>query len=152
MAAVLQKCRAPRMIRRRGDNLQLDGAMKKRIIKALTTNSAQTSADAEDPRLRGRTYMVPFAAVWDEIIQMIRDHRRHSLVRANEDKGMITFEAKTPVFRFVDDVRIKVKLDQNALTRVDMWSQSRVGKGDLGVNTRRIARFFRELDRRLGVS
>ncbi|HSG82311.1 MAG TPA: DUF1499 domain-containing protein [Gemmatimonadota bacterium] len=126
--------------------------MLDRIIKALTTNSAQTSEEAEDPRLRGRTYMVPFATVWDEIIRMIKEHPRQNLVRANEDRGMIGFEATTLVLRLVGDVRIKVKLDRNALTRVDMWSQSRVGKGDLGANRRRIARFFRDLDRRLGLS
>jgi uncharacterized protein (DUF1499 family) len=95
--------------------------------------------------------MVPFARVWDEIVQMITEWPRWKLVRANEDKGLIAAEATTLVFRFVDDVRLKVKLDSNALTRVDMWSQSRVGNADLGVNTRRIARFFRDLDRRLGV-
>ncbi len=126
--------------------------MNRRIIKALTENSAQTSETADDPRLHGRTYMVPFATVWDEIVLMIKEYSRWNLVRANEDKGMIGFEATTLVFRFVDDVRIKVKLDQNALTRVDMWSHSRVGKGDLGGNTRRISRFFRDLDRRLGVT
>lgn len=126
--------------------------MLDRIIKALITNSAQTSEEAEDPRLRGRTYMVPFATVWDEIIRMIKEHPRQNLVRANEDRGMIGFEATTLVLRLVDDVRIKVKLDRNALTRVDMWSQSRARKGDLGANRRRIARFFRDLDRRLGLS
>jgi uncharacterized protein (DUF1499 family) len=126
--------------------------MKKRVIEALTVNSAQTSETADDPRLRGRTYLVPFATVWDEIVLMIKENGRWNLVRANEDKGMIGFEATTLVFRLVDDVRIKVKLDQNALTRVDMWSHSRVGKGDLGGNIRRISRFFRDLDRRLGVT
>jgi uncharacterized protein (DUF1499 family) len=32
---------------------------------------------------------------------------------------------------------------------VDLTSQSRVGRGDLGVNARRIARFLHALDRRL---
>jgi uncharacterized protein (DUF1499 family) len=132
-------------------NPEPDSATENRILKALTENSAQTSENADDPRLRGRTYMVPFATVWDEIIGMITESKRWELVRANEDKGMIGFEATTPVFRFVDDVRIKVKLDQNALTRVDMWSHSRKGRGDLGVNARRIHRFFRDLDRRLGI-
>ncbi|NIR45135.1 MAG: DUF1499 domain-containing protein [Gemmatimonadetes bacterium] len=136
------------MIRR---DLTLRHAMRSRLIKALTENSAQTSEDAEDPRLRGRTYMVPFARVWDEVIEMIRERPRWNLVRANEDKGLIGAEATTPVFRFVDDVRLKIRLDANALTRVDMWSQSRVGNADLGVNTRRIGKFFRDLDRRLGV-
>lgn len=125
--------------------------MTNALWRALTQNSAQTSENAEDGRLRGRTYHVPFATVWDEILQMVQTHPRWTLVRADEGSGLIRAEARTLVFRFVDDVRFKLKLDHNALTRVDMWSQSRVGKGDLGVNTRRIARFFRDLDRRLGV-
>lgn len=121
------------------------------IWRALTTNSAQTRETAEDSRLRGRTYLVPFATVWDEILGMIESHPRWRLIRADEGTGLIHAEARTPVLRFVDDVRFKLKLDQNALTRVDMWSASRVGRGDLGANARRISRFYRELDRRLGV-
>ena len=119
------------------------------LWKALTTNSAQTHENAGDPRLRGRTYLVPFATVWDEILAMIEANPRWSLLRADEGTGLIWAEATTRVFRFVDDVRFKIKLDRDALTRVDMWSASRKGKGDLGTNTRRIARFYRELDRRL---
>lgn len=119
------------------------------IWKALTTNSAQTHEDAEDPRLRGRTYLIPFAAVWDEIVSMIESHPRWKLIRADEGTGLIRAEATTRVFRFVDDVRFKLKLDQDALTRVDMWSASRRGKGDLGNNARRIGHFYQNLDRRL---
>jgi uncharacterized protein (DUF1499 family) len=122
------------------------------ILRAFTENSAQTSEKAEDPRLSGRTYMIPFAKVWDEIIDMIESKRRWTLLRADEGSGLIHAEATTLVLRVAGDVRFKLKLDQNALTRVDMWSASRVGKGDLGTNTRRIGRFYRELDRRLGLT
>lgn len=122
-----------------------------KIWKALTGNTARTSENADDPRLRGRTYMVPFATVWDEIIKMIETHPRWKLVRADEGSGRIHAEARTLVFRFVDDVRFKIRLDENALTRVDMWSSSRVGSWDLGTNARRIGQFTRRLDRRLGV-
>jgi uncharacterized protein (DUF1499 family) len=123
-----------------------------KIWEALTQNTAQTSEEADDPRLRGRTYVIPFARVWDEIIEMIESAPRWTLVSADEGTGLIHAEARTLVFRFVDDIRFKLKLDQNALTRVDMWSASRVGRGDLGTNARRIRRFFRHLDRRLEVS
>jgi uncharacterized protein (DUF1499 family) len=122
-----------------------------RFWKVLSENSAQTSESAPDPRLRGRTYAVPFAVVWDEIIAMIETHPRWTLIRADEGAGLIRAEATSPLFRLVGDVRFKLKLDRNALTRVDMWSASRAGKGDLGANARRIARFCRQLDRRLGV-
>lgn len=121
------------------------------IWRGLTENAAQTSAKAEDPRIRGRTYSVPFARVWDEMLGMIRSNKRWTLVDADEGRGSIRAEASTPVLGFVDDVWFRVKLDQNALTRVDMRSASRVGRGDLGTNARRINRFFRALDRRLGL-
>lgn len=124
----------------------------RKLWKALTENTAQTSEQAEDPRLRGRTYLIPFAKVWDQIIATIESRSRWTLVSADEGTGLIHAEARTLVFRLVDDVRFKVRLDQNALTRVDMWSASRVGKGDLGVNARRIRRFYRRLDRELGVN
>ncbi|UCC47979.1 MAG: DUF1499 domain-containing protein [Gemmatimonadota bacterium] len=121
------------------------------LWRALTQNSAQTQETAEDPNLRGRTYVVPFARVWDEIVSMVESRPRWRLLRADEASGLIHAEASSRVFRLVDDVRFKVKLDSNALTRVDMWSASRLGKGDLGTNARRIARFCRDLDQRLGV-
>ncbi len=95
--------------------------------------------------------MIPFAKVWDEILEMIETHRRWKLIRADEGTGLIHAEATTLLFRFVDDVRFKLKLDHDALTRVDIWSASRIGKGDLSRNVRRIAHFCRELDRRLEV-
>jgi len=50
------------------------------------------------------------------------------------------------------DVRIRITLDRNGQTRVDLRSASRKGKGDFGVNARRIGRFLRALDRRLGAT
>ncbi|MGD2216153.1 MAG: DUF1499 domain-containing protein [Gemmatimonadales bacterium] len=122
-----------------------------RLWKALSESSAQTSENAADARLRGRTYLVPFATVWDEIITMIETDPRWKLIRADEGAGLIRAEATSRVFRLVGDVRFKLRLDRNALTRVDIRSASRVGKGDLGGNARRIARFCRRLDRRLGI-
>lgn len=113
-------------------------------------NSAETRPTAEDPRLSGRTYHIPFATVWDSILAMIKARRRWRLIYADEASGIIKAEASR-LLRTVDDVRLRVSLDDNALTRVDMRSVSRTGRADLGVNTRRIGRFFRELDRKLGV-
>ncbi|HEX6559587.1 MAG TPA: DUF1499 domain-containing protein, partial [Longimicrobiales bacterium] len=63
--------------------------------------------------------------------------------------GLIQAEARTLLFRFVDDVVIRITLDADAQTRVDMTSRSRRGGVDLGSNARRISRYLRALDRRL---
>ena len=141
------------MTKERGEGRR-DGWLRRlgrSIWRGLTQNAVQTSPNAEDPRLRGRTYSVPFAKVWDEIVGMIVSNKRWQLIRAHEGEGSIRAEARTLVFRFVDDVWFRVKLDENALTRVDMRSASRIGNADLGTNARRIHRFLRKLDRKLGV-
>ena len=59
-----------------------------------------------------------------------------------EDPAQGTLEASETTFwfRFTDDVAIRVRPDAGG-SRVDLRSVSRVGKGDLGANARRIERF-----------
>jgi hypothetical protein len=123
----------------------------KGIVRGLTTNVAETDPSAEDARLRGRTYAIPFDDVWNAALSLSDGGLRGcTLVSADDQTGTIHAESTTILFRFVDDVRIRIKLDDNAQTRVDVRSASRKGRGDLGVNTRRIGRFFRRLDKLLG--
>lgn len=113
---------------------------------------AYTEPDSDDPRLRGRSYAVPFARVWRAALDEIGARRRWTLVEADPARGEILAEARTPVWRFTDDVWIRVSLDENGLTRVDVASTSRVGRSDFGTNARRIVRFLQTLDRRLNVT
>ena len=63
--------------------------------------------------------------------------------------GEIRAVATTRVFRFKDDVTITVgRLSEGSV--VNMRSHSRIGKGDLGANARRIRLFQAELAKRLG--
>ena len=61
---------------------------------------------------------------------------------AGFDAGGRTFEAEdeTPMFRFVDDVVVRVRPD-GATAVIDIRSTSRVGVGDMGANADRIRRF-----------
>jgi uncharacterized protein (DUF1499 family) len=120
-----------------------------RLIRALTRNRAWTDPEAPDRRLRGREYAVPFATVWQAALDTARGWPRWTVVQAEARRGEIQAEARTALWRFVDDVWIRVSLDELGQTRVDVISQSRVGRADLGVNARRIARFLHALDRRL---
>jgi hypothetical protein len=114
-------------------------------------NRAETRPGHPDHSLRGRTYAIPFAKVWAAAVELASGGLRGwSLVEADEDRGVLLAESTTLLFRFVDDVRIEISLDENGQTRVDMASASRVGKADLGQNARRIRKLFRALDRRVG--
>ena len=55
--------------------------------------------------------------------------------------GYITFVATTRLFRFKDDVAIRLQ-EVSQGTRVDVRSRSRVGKGDLGANRKRISQLL----------
>ena len=119
------------------------------LIRALTRNRAWTDPDSPDRRLRGREYPVPYAEVWEAALETARARRRWTVTGAEPRRGEIHAEARTVLWRFTDDVTVRVSLDGDGMTRVDVVSQSRVGGADLGVNARRIARFLHALDRRL---
>ena len=125
----------------------------RRIGHALSRNRADTEDDHWDPRLRGRTYHIPFEQVWQASLALASGGkgglRRWKVIQADDYEGVIDAEAKTFWLRFVDDVRINIYLDEDAQTRVDVVSKSRKGKADLGTNARRVARFLRALDRRV---
>jgi hypothetical protein len=118
-----------------------------RIWRGLTHNRAFTDDEASDPRLRAREYAVPFAAVWQAALAIADRTRGWTLIASDPVKGEIVAEARTAVWGFVDDVWIRISLDEDGQTRVDVTSASRKGSADLGTNARRIARFLHALDR-----
>jgi uncharacterized protein (DUF1499 family) len=119
----------------------------------MRANIAETAPGDPDPRLRGRTYAISFERVWQAARTVAGTKmRRWRIVEEDDYEGIIRAEATTLVFRFVDDVQIRVFLDPDAQTRVDMYSASRKGVGDLGTNARRIGRFMHRLDRELEAS
>lgn len=119
------------------------------LIRALTRNRAWTDPESPDRQMRGRAYPVPFAQVWEAALETARTRPRWTVTAASPRRGEIAAEARTVLLRFVDDVTIRLSLDGDGMTRVDVVSQSRVGGADLGVNARRIARFLHALDRHL---
>jgi len=48
------------------------------------------------------------------------------------------------IFRFVDDVSVRVRPDTGG-AKIDVRSKSRDGKGDIGTNARRIRTFLAKL-------
>lgn len=122
----------------------------KGIWRGLTQNTAQTDPHHADLPLRGRTYAIPFEDVWSAAVGIAEGRiRGWKLVSADDQEGIINAESTTLVFRWIDDVRIDIALDENAQTRVDVQSASRVGAMDLGRNPRTIRKFLRRLDKEL---
>ncbi len=122
----------------------------RRLVRALTANRAETAPDHPDRRLRGRTYAISFDRVWKAALRVAGSRmRRWEIADQDDEEGRIAVEATTLLLHYVDDVEVRVTLDENAQTRVDLRSRSRKGKADFGTNARRIGRFLRALDREL---
>jgi uncharacterized protein (DUF1499 family) len=71
------------------------------------------------------------------------------VVAADPAEGRIEAVARTFWFGFRDDVVIRITEVEDGHTRVDVRSASRVGRGDLGANARRIGDFLARLQDRI---
>lgn len=119
------------------------------VFRGLTRNVAFTAPDADDPRLRGRTYAIPFDDVWRASVRLVDGGlRRWELLEADDQEGIIRGVAHGFVLaRFTSALTVRISLDPDAQTRVDALSASRSGRYDLGSNARKLRKFFRALDR-----
>lgn len=120
------------------------------VVRGLTRNVAFTSPASPDPGLRGRTYAIPFEDVWQASVELVGGRiRRWEVLEADDQEGIIRGVARGRVERFTSAITVRITLDADGQTRVDAFSASRVGRADLGVNARRLRRYFRSLDERL---
>ncbi len=113
----------------------------------LTTNRAETLSGSQYPELRPRDYPWPpqqlYAAARETLVEL-------GWPLLAEDSTSLRLHAVvvTRLWKFKDDVELTVE-PANAGSRLLMTSQSRVGRGDLGANTRHILDFSTALERRL---
>lgn len=120
------------------------------LVRGLTRNVAFTSPRSTDPRLRGRTYAIPFEEVWQASMDLVGGGlERWEVLEVDDQEGIIRGVARGRVERFTSAITVRITLDADAQTRVDALSAARVGRADLGVNARRLQRFFTALDDRL---
>jgi uncharacterized protein (DUF1499 family) len=66
----------------------------------------------------------------------------------NEDaaSGVIEAVATSWLFRFEDDIAIRIRSGEGGKSRVDIRSKSRDGKGDTGTNANRIRAYVAALE------
>ena len=99
----------------------------------------------------GRTYAIPFRRVWNGALDLVRGDLRGWHARWwDEEVGVIQAFHKGRVTGRASDVVVRLRLDEQGQTRVDLRSTSRSKRfGDLGGNTRLIGAFVNALDRKL---
>lgn len=111
-------------------------------------NAVETGKTPEYPDLIPRVYHAGAERVFDAVLHAVNRLPRWSLIAYHPETGEIRAEARTRVFRFVDDVLIHVARQDGGAV-VSVRSASRVGRGDFGQNARNIRALFEELDRQL---
>ena len=109
-----------------------------------TLNDVRTGATPEYPDIQPQRFSKPADQIFAAALATAREMGLEITAQSPE-KGEIQAVATTRVFRFKDDVTITVGRDG----QVNVHSRSRIGKGDLGTNARRIRDFQASLGKRL---
>ncbi len=111
-------------------------------------NVVETGKTPEYPDIVPRLYHSSPALVFDAVLHAIHRLPRWGLAGSHPDSGEVRAEATSRVFRFVDDVVIRVRPAQEGV-EVNVRSASRVGRGDFGQNARNIRTLFKALDQEM---
>ena len=94
-------------------------------IQAITTDSSITDAYKE-------AVIVAKSMGWNIVKEDLQDYHFEAT-------------ARTPFFNFVDDIVIEISHIGNG-SRIDIRSVSRIGRGDRGVNAKRIMNYIKEFE------
>lgn len=108
---------------------------------------AVSGAQAPDPRLRSRTYAIPFEQVWRAALQLTGGRLRGwRTVSADDHEGVI--EAVSRGLGGAEhDVLLRIGLDADAQTIVEAEVTARRPGRDFGRAERRLRRLLSALDR-----
>ena len=122
-----------------------------KVLRNETHNSLSRSEPANLSTLQQESYpdlgplIIEASAehTFERAIELVKK-RGWEVISVSAANGRIEAVDTTPFMGFKDDVVIRI-LAEDDVTRVDMRSASRVGKGDLGVNAARIRSFLDDL-------
>lgn len=117
------------------------------FVPSLNMNDVTTGATPEYPDLQPQRFAAPVAQVFDAA-SAVAHAQGWEVTQEDRATGVVQAVATTPLMHFKDDVTITVTPDGDA-TKVVVRSHSRVGKGDLGANAKRIRLFQSELAKRI---
>ncbi|MBI3250015.1 MAG: DUF1499 domain-containing protein [Deltaproteobacteria bacterium] len=108
-----------------------------RLATYLNTNVAETAEGAPFAELQLRRYEAPEGLLFDAARRAVQGLRWEISV-LDDQKREIQAVVTTKMWKFQDDVTIQVRPGQPSGSVLWVRSASRVGKGDLGANTRHV--------------
>ena len=112
-----------------------------------TINDVRTGATPQYADLQPQRFAQPYERVFEAALTTARA-QGWDVTTNDRDRGEIAAVATTRLLRFKDDITINVTHDGDGAV-VNVRSHSRIGKGDLGTNARRIRCFQADLAPRL---
>ena len=111
-------------------------------------NDVKTGETAEYPDIQPQHFNVHAYRAFDAALATAQE-LGWEIIHEDRQAGEIVAVDTTRILRFKDDVTITIKPGNGENCVIYVRSHSRVGKGDLGANARRILRFQAELAKRL---
>jgi uncharacterized protein (DUF1499 family) len=113
-------------------------------------NLVETGRTPEYPDLQPREYAASEQAVTAALKAAVSRLSRFAFVGAGRGPGgsEVQYVASTPVFRFKDDVFVRVRRE-GGKTKVTVRSKSRTGKIDFGQNARNVRELLAALDQQM---
>ncbi len=115
----------------------------------LSKNIYVTTPHNVDSFFRPRKYAKTKEEVAGAVQEILGSLNSWKVVEYRENQGRIHATHTTRIFRFVDDVNIYIVQGLDGTTKLEVISQSRIGKGDLGQNKRNIKELLSALDAKL---
>ncbi|MBI3767635.1 MAG: DUF1499 domain-containing protein [Deltaproteobacteria bacterium] len=117
-----------------------------RLYVYLNTHVAETIDGSPFPELRPRTYTLAADALFAKVKDAIKSLPRWEIVESAEDARQLHAVVTSSLFRFKDDVTVAVVPQPGGRPVVTVRAVSRVGKGDLGTNTRHVLDLYDALE------
>ncbi|MEK0082916.1 DUF1499 domain-containing protein [Benzoatithermus flavus] len=102
-----------------------------------------------EPSEAAQIYPVPADALWAAWRTVLAEQPDVTVIAADASRRLIMVQDRTPVFRFVDTITIRVlPLEQGASTFA-AYSRSEIGHADAGTNRHRLRAWVAVLEQRL---
>lgn len=111
--------------------------MATRISTYLNTNVAETTKDSAFPELRMRRYQAPPNLLID-VARRAAEALHWEIAETDVENHTLKAVATTKLIQFKDDILIRAYPTQPSGSALYIRSSSRVGRGDLGTNTRHV--------------
>ena len=117
-----------------------------RLSTYLNTHVAETAPNAPFAELRTRNYGLPADVLYAKVKEAVGRLPQWEIVSTADERREVHAVVTTALLRFKDDVTIAVVPEPGGRPALLVRGESRVGKGDLGANTRHVLDLYEALE------